>query len=148
MRSTQLERLRGWIDDVDGAGLSARQFHGLGDDGGKDRGEIERRVHRLRHFAKRTQLPYRLRKLTTARFYLVRALLDLLLQAGIGFLQLARHRIELVRERLELVAGLDGDALAKVAAPEACGPCPQRLDRADHAAGEKHPGQDGNEKRG
>ena len=57
MRSTQMEPLRGWIDDVDGSGLSARQFHGLGDNGGQHGGEIERGVDRLRHFAKRTQLP-------------------------------------------------------------------------------------------
>src|SRR5262249_55642230 len=84
----------------------------------------------------------------TARFQLVRALLDLPFQAGIGFLQLARHGVELVSERLELVPGLDGDALAEVAAAEPRGTCPQRLDRADHAAGEKHPGERGNEKRG
>src|SRR5262245_5079874 len=84
----------------------------------------------------------------TARFQLVRALLDLLFQAGIGLLKLPRHRIALVGERLELVPRLDGDALAEVAATEACGTQPQRLDRADHAAGEKHPSEHGDEKRG
>src|SRR4029453_15715876 len=84
----------------------------------------------------------------TARFQLVRALLDLLFQAGIGFLQLARHGVELVRERFELVPGLDGNALAEVAAAEPCGAYPQRLDRADHAAGKKHSGEHGNAKRG
>jgi len=42
VRRTQMEPLCDWIDDVDGSGLRARQFHGLGDDGGKDRSEIER----------------------------------------------------------------------------------------------------------
>src|SRR5262249_11812374 len=84
----------------------------------------------------------------TAGFRCVRALVDFLCEACVGFLQLPRHGVELVGERLELVPGLDGDALAKVAATEACGPCPQRLDGADHAAGEKHPGEHSNEKRG
>ena len=142
-----MEPLRDWIDDIDGSRLSARQVHGLGDDGRQDCSEIERGVHCLRHFAKRPQFPHRLRKLTTARFQLVRALFNLLFEARIGFLQLPRHGVELVGERFELVAGLDGDALAEVAAAEPCGTCPQRLDRADHAAGEKHPGEHGNEKR-
>src|SRR5262249_50999478 len=115
-----MEPLGGWIDDVNGSRLGARQFHGLGDNSRENRSEVERGVHRLRHFAEGTQLPYRLRKLTTARFQLVGALLDLLFQAGVGFLQLARHVVELIRERFELVAGLDGDALAEVAATEAC----------------------------
>src|SRR5262249_49736785 len=136
VRSTQMEPLGGWIDDVNGSRLGARQFHGLGDNSRENRSEVERGVHRLRHLAERTQLPYRLRKLTTARFQLVRALLTLLLQPGIGFLQLARHGVELVGKRFELVASFDGDALAEVAAPEARGTCPQRLNRADHAAGE------------
>src|SRR5262249_24202285 len=115
-----MEPLRDWIDDVDGSSLRARQLHGLGDDGGKDHSEIERGVHRLRHLAERTQLPPRLPALMTARFQLVRAPLPLFSQAGLGFLQLPRHRVELVRERLEFVSGLDGDALAEVAATEAC----------------------------
>ena len=49
----------------------------------------------------------------------VGALLDLLFQAGIGFLQLARHVVELVGERLELVPGLDRDALGEIAAADA-----------------------------
>src|SRR6516164_3355402 len=83
-----------------------------------------------------------------ARFQLVGALLDLLFQAGIGFLQLPRHGVELFCKRFELVPSLDGDALAEVAATEACGTQPQRLDRADHPAGEKHPSEHGDEKRG
>src|SRR5262249_47929138 len=60
----------------------------------------------------------------------------------------ARQAVELVGVRFEPTPGLDSDALAGVAAPEPCGTQPQRLDRADHAAGEKHPGQRGDEKRG
>ena len=36
----------------------------------------------------------------------------------------------------------------EIAAADARGARLQRLDRADHAAGEKHPGEHGNEKRG
>src|SRR5262245_26110331 len=115
-----MEPLRDWIDDVDGSSLGARQLHGLGDDGGKGHSELARGCPCLRHLSYRTQVPHRLRELMTARFQLVRALLDLLFQAGVGFLQLPRHRVELVRERLELVPCLDGDALAEVAATEAC----------------------------
>src|SRR2546430_2134159 len=90
---------------------------------------------------------HRLRKLMTARFQLVRALLDLLFQAGIGFLQLAGHGVELIGEGFEFVPGLDGDALAEVAATEARRTCPQCLDGADHAAGEKHSGEHGETER-
>src|SRR5262249_14389822 len=148
VRSTQLETLRCWIDDVDGSGLSARQLHSLGNDGGQNGGEIERGVYRLRHFAKGTQLPHGLRKLMTACFQFVRSLLHLLSRAGMGFLEVARHSVELIRERLKLVPRLDGDSLAEVATAEPSGAQPQSLDRADHAAGEKHPGKDGNAKRG
>jgi len=41
----------------------------------------------------------------------VGALLDLLFQTGVGFLQLARHVVELIRQPLQLVPGLDRDAL-------------------------------------
>ena len=44
------------IEDVDRAGLGARELHRFGDDGGEHGFEIERRVHRLGHFAERAQL--------------------------------------------------------------------------------------------
>jgi len=72
---------------------------------------------------------------------------DLLFQAGIGFLQLARHVVELVGERLEFVPGLDRDALREIAAADARRAGLQRLDRSDHAAGEKHPGEHGETER-
>ena len=104
--------------------------------------QLERRVHRLRHFAESTQLLHRLRKLATARLDLVCAQLDLLLQTGIGFLQTPGHIVELVGKRLQFVARLDRDALVEIATADARGARPQCLDRADHAAGEKHPGED------
>jgi len=45
----------------------------------------------------------------------MRALVDLLLQAGVGFLQAPRHVVELVGQQFQLVAGLDCDALLEVA---------------------------------
>ena len=44
------------IEHVDRTGLGAGELHCLGDDRGQHRLKIERRVHRLRHFAKRPQL--------------------------------------------------------------------------------------------
>ncbi len=61
------------------------------------------------------------------------AQLDLFFQARIGLLQPAGHVVELVSESLQLVAGLDLDALGEVAAADALGARAQRLDRADHA---------------
>ena len=68
---------------------------------------------------------------------LVGANLDLLFQVGIGFLQAAGHVVELIGERLELVAGLDRDALAKVAAADPGRAGAQGLDRHHHSAGEE-----------
>src|SRR5262249_5372082 len=51
-------------------------------------------------------------------FELARALLDLALERGIRFLQPCRHAIELLPERLELIAGLDRDALVQLAAAD------------------------------
>src|SRR5262249_29071531 len=58
--------------------------------------------------------------------------LDLLLEVCIGFLQPTGHVVELVGQRLELVAGLDRDALRKVAAADPRSARAQRLDRPDH----------------
>lgn len=49
--------------------------------------------------------------------------------------------VELVRKTLELVAGLDRDALGEIAAADPLGTDAQRLDRPDHAAREENPGQ-------
>ncbi len=68
-----------------------------------------------------------------------RPLLDLVLQVGIGFLKPCAHVVELVGETLEFIAGLDRDALGKIAAADAFGAGAQRLDRADHAPGQEYP---------
>ena len=44
------------IEDVDCACLGARELHRLGDDCGEHDLQIERGVHRLRHFTKGAQL--------------------------------------------------------------------------------------------
>ena len=59
------------VEDVDRAGLGAGELHRLGDDGGQHGFEIERRVHRLRHFAERAQFPDRAAKLVGALAQLV-----------------------------------------------------------------------------
>ena len=41
--------------------------------------------------------------------------LDFLLQVSVGLLQPSGHVVELIGQRLDLVAGLDRDALAEVA---------------------------------
>jgi len=50
----------------------------------------------------------------------MRALLDLLFQVRVRFLQAAGHIIELVGERFQFVPGLDLDSLAEIAATQPC----------------------------
>ena len=111
----QPEFLRQLIEHVDGAGFGVGELDGLGDDGRKHLLEVERRVDRLRDLAERAQLADRLRQLAGA-------LLDLVLQVGVGFLQPRAHVVELIGKAFELVAGLDRDALAKVAAADPAAP--------------------------
>ena len=54
------------VEDVDRAGVGVGELHRLGDDGGEHGLQIERRVHRLRHFAERAQLADRAAKLIGA----------------------------------------------------------------------------------
>ena len=61
------------VEDVDRAGLGAGELHRLGDDGGEHGLEIERRVHRLRHFAERAQFLDRAAEFIGALAKLVRA---------------------------------------------------------------------------
>ena len=82
----------------------------------------------------------RLRELAGAGF-------DLSFQVGVGVLQPSGHVVELVGERLELVAGLDRDALAQVAAADARGAGLQGLDRPHHLARQEHAGKNGQAER-
>ena len=71
---------------------------------------------------------------------------DLALEAGIGVRKPAGHVVELVGERLELVAGLDRDALRQVAAADPRRTRAQRLDRHRHAARKEKGGEERQEK--
>ena len=53
----------------------------------------------------------------------------------------------MIGQRLDLVAGLDRDALGKIARPDARRAGAQRLDRHHHVPGEKHPGDEGKRQR-
>ena len=68
---------------------------------------------------------------------LVGAFLDLAFERRVGALQLRRHVVELFAERLQLVAGLDGDAVIERAGADAGGAGGERPDRHHHHAREK-----------
>jgi hypothetical protein len=54
------------IEDVDRPSLCAGKLHRIGDDGGKDSFEFERRIHRLRHFSERAKFLDRAAKIISA----------------------------------------------------------------------------------
>ena len=57
---------RSLVEHIDRARVGAGELHRPADDGGEHRFEIERRVHRLGHFAERAQLLDRAAKLIGA----------------------------------------------------------------------------------
>ena len=130
----QLEFAARLVELVDGAGLGARELRRLRHDRVEHGLQIERRVDRLADLAERAQLGDRLGELAGA-------VLDLALEVGVGFLELAGHVVELVGEPFELVAGLDRDALAQVAPADALGARAQGLDRHHHAARQEDAGE-------
>ena len=71
------------------------------------------------------------------------ALLDLAFQAGIGLAKASGHGVELIAERLELVASMDGDTLREIAAADSHRPVAQGANRNDHAARQQQAGEDG-----
>ena len=73
---------------------------------------------------------------------LVRALLDLVLERGVGFLQPHRHGVELVAQGFELVSGPDRNAVAEIAAADARRAGAQRLDRHDHPTRQREPARE------
>src|SRR5208282_2074904 len=77
----------------------------------------------------------------------MRAQLDFLLQVGVGLLEPGGHVVELIGERLDLVASFDRDALAEVATADARRARAQCLDRYYHAPGEEHAGAEGERER-
>jgi hypothetical protein len=71
--------------------------------------------------------------------------LDLLFEAGIGFLERLGRAVELIGQRFQLVARLDLEAVTEVAAAHALSPCLQGPDRHHHAPGQQGAGKPGNE---
>src|SRR5215475_15656217 len=72
---------------------------------------------------------------------------DFLLQVGVGVLQSTRHVVELIGERLQLVAGFDRDALREIAAADPGSAGPQGLDRHNHPSREEYARESREEKR-
>jgi hypothetical protein len=69
------------------------------------------------------------------------AVFDPLFEFGVGFLQIARHAVEVAGEVFELIAGLDIDLPVELAGADARGASLQFPDRHGHAAGEEQRGQ-------
>ncbi len=97
--------------------------------------EIERGGNRAADFLKHLQLVDRAREVAGA-------FLDLGLEAGIGFLQLAGHAVELVGEFFQLVAGRHIDAMAEIAGAQPPRAGAQRGDRDQHPARQQGAGED------
>src|SRR6266446_8139752 len=74
-------------------------------------------------------------------FKLTRALLDLALERGIRVLEPGRHAVELIPERLQLIAGLDRDAPGQIAAADSCSAVAQRPYRHNHSTGQEQAGE-------
>ena len=55
VRGAQMKFASLIVEHIDRPSFGAGELHRLGDDGGEHRFEVERRVHRLRHFAERAQ---------------------------------------------------------------------------------------------
>ena len=105
---------------------------------------VERRAQLMAHAGKELRFVLACYfELSALLLHFPRALLDLLFQPGIGFLQPSGHVVELVGECLQFITGLDCDALGQIAAADARGAGPQRPNGANHAAREQHPGEDG-----
>ncbi len=100
------------------------------EDGAEDRLEIVgRAADHAQDLGGRRLLLQRVREIA-------RPLLDLALQTRVRLLELGGHLVELVGQRLELVAGANVDPVAQVAAADPAGARLQRLYGLDHAAGE------------
>src|SRR6266545_1835245 len=74
---------------------------------------------------------------------LPRAVLDLLLEIGVGLLKPAAHAVELLGQGLELIARVDFDAVAEPARADARRPGLERPDGLHHLAGQQQAGEDG-----
>ena len=101
----QVELAAHRVVHVDRAAAGVGELAGVGQDGIQNRPQVERRADRAADLAERLQLAHRARQLA-------RPLLDLAFEVRVGLLQLPRHLIEVLGERLQLVAGPDIDAAA------------------------------------
>ena len=78
---------------------------------------------------------------------LLRAFLDLALERGMPTLQLGRHAVELVAQRLKLIAGLDRDTLIEIATSDPRRAIAQGPDRYHHSARQEGASQNREAKR-
>ena len=101
--------------------------------------EIERGSHRAADLLEHFELVDRAREVAGA-------CLDLGFKADIRLLQLARHAVELVGQFLQLVGGMDVDALAEIAGAEPPRAGAQCRDRNQHAARQQRAGEDRDQK--
>jgi hypothetical protein len=116
------------VDQQDArVGRVAQERRPLGDD-------VEHRLHVGRRARDHAQDLGDGRLLLERVRQLVRALVDLALEAGVRLAQVRGHPVELGRERLELVAGPDVDRVVELALADQLGPFLQRADRAREAA--------------
>ena len=108
-------------------GIGIRKFHRLGHDRRQHRLGIERRRDGAADFLKRLQFADRLGEIGGA-------FRDFLLEAAIGSVQFTRHPVELVGQFLDLIPGMDVDAVAEIAGLQLLGADLQGLDRRDQLA--------------
>ena len=76
MCGSEVKRLRGLVVLIEYPTVCARELHGVGNDGGEHRLQIQRRADRPADLSQSLQFCHRLRQVA-------RAFLDLLLQAGV-----------------------------------------------------------------
>ena len=72
-----------------------------------------------------------------------RPIYDLLFEVCVRLLKLGRHGVELIGERLDLIAGSDLDSLVQRPFADASCARLQRLERGQHATNQQHTGEDG-----
>ncbi len=137
----------GWVSEVRrpaieiAVALEDGRLVGLAEAGSRLDERIEHRLQVERRAADDFQHIGSRRLLLQRIAQLCGALFNLVLQIRIGFLQPRAHLVELVGEAFQLIAGPNRDALGEIAAADPFGTCAQGLDRHDHAACQKYPGQ-------
>ena len=131
----QVELLGRLLVLVDRAPVGAGQGTGVDHDAVEHGLQIEGGADRPPDFGERGQPLQRLGEVAGALGHLA-------FEARVRFLEPARRPVELVAERLQLVAGPDLDAMGEVAGPDARRALLQHPDGRDHAPGQENAGQD------